>query len=181
MTFPEGFLRPRASAPTRRTVTSMRLSCVVLLALSAGSVLSPGASAASATVNVFLHENPLHIAPDVLEYAQGTAVTFRVENVAGNAAQHDFLVEGYGVQTARLAAGQVAFLNVTLDRVSTDASPFLYYCTVPGHSEGGQLGTLRVVGEGDGDGGGGKGTPGAGPIAVVSLALALAIARRRGF
>lgn len=145
------------------------------------SVLAAAApiEAAEYDIEILLHENPLHIAPATLAYVQGDTINVVVRNVETNAGVHDLKIEEYDAATPRLAPGLGSALAVSLDRAGT----FEYYCTVPGHRDGGMRGFLTVetaVGDrGGGPSDGGNVVPWTGVGAIVAGLLLLAGARRR--
>lgn len=148
------------------------------LALSLLALAASGAAAASHADDHFqftmvLHENPLHVAPDVLYYEQGASISVLVGNPETNNATHTIHLEGYDVGVPMLDPGRGAWLNLTLDKVGT----FSYSCTVPGHADGGMIGTLTVAGPAAT----GNGTPAPAALALFTGAAgaALLASRRR--
>ena len=92
-----------------------------------------------------------------LSVTPGDVVTFTVANT--DVTSHDLAIEGLGVGTEMLRAGESGSFTFT---VPGDVSTLTYYCTVPGHRSAGMVGAITVVG---GSGGG----PGAGPIGPAEL------------
>ena len=65
-------------------------------------------------------------------------VTFRFTNKATY--DHDFAIKGVGTPTKLVKNGASAEITVTLK-----PGTYEYYCTVPGHEQGGMKGTLTVT------------------------------------
>lgn len=124
-------------------------------------------------VEVLLHDNPFHIAPERILANPGESVTFNVYNAG--VIGHDFRVcraEAEGgcnspvVYVPVLQAGQWG--NVTVKMPATGT--YHFECGVPGHSDAGMVGELVI--------GPAKGTPGL-PAAWVVLVLVAGFAWRR--
>ncbi len=77
----------------------------------------------------------------VLQVNVGDRVTITVTN--GEAIEHDFVIEGYSVQT-QLLAGSGSRDTITF--VADQTGTFAYYCSVPGHRALGMEGSLIVGG-----------------------------------
>lgn len=125
---------------------------------------------------IYLHEN-LHIVPERINARQGDTISAHVIN-AGQT-PHDILFCGDGVNAAstckdrwsfvRLDPGQEANISVPVKKAGT----FDYFCSIPGHKQGGMRGELIVQSSGEE-----KKSPiptptilAVGGLAVVALAL----------
>lgn len=113
------------------------------------ALLAATSSAAAATQDVifYLHEN-LHIVPERHNTREGDVIAAHVIN-AGQS-PHDLLFCGDGVKSTsdcterwaytRLEPGQEANITVDIPKAGT----FEFYCTIPGHKQGGMVGELIV-------------------------------------
>jgi nitrite reductase (NO-forming) len=72
-----------------------------------------------------------------IEVKKGDKVRVDVTNTKGT---HDFTIDEYDI-THMTPLNEVTRIEFTADKVGD----FQYYCSVPGHREGGQWGTLRVT------------------------------------
>lgn len=111
--------------------------------------VSAQAAGEGADVDVFLHDNPFHVAPDKVEAKTGTTVVLSVTN-AGKA-PHDLLVCGDqppapGDCANRIAATPLLPSNGTsrLEFAAPAPGSYDYYCTIPGHREAGMRGKLII-------------------------------------
>lgn len=150
----------------------MNRTPIVLAALVA---CAAPAAAATQQIHVFLHSEPLHIAPEAMSGAVGDVLELTVENPVEGTGPHDLVVDGYGVRTPLLDPGNSVPVTVALDKAGT----YEYYCSVPGHKEGGMVGTLVVRG-GDAGPAGENGSPTTALVgAIVALALTALWVRRK--
>lgn len=69
---------------------------------------------------------------------KGDIVRIKVTNIKGN---HDFVIDEYNIK-------EITPLNeeVIIEFTADKAGEFIYYCSVPGHRQKGQWGTLKVIG-----------------------------------
>ncbi len=69
---------------------------------------------------------------------KGDIVQIKVTNIKGT---HDFVIDEYGIK-------KMTPLNeeVVIKFKADKAGEFIYYCSVPGHRQKGQWGTLKVLG-----------------------------------
>lgn len=146
----------------------------MLLAFGSAGVLAHASAAQSKTIEqaVYLHEAPLHIAPERLAATSIDTIVMNILNAG--ASEHDLLVCG----DARSSdCGQkIAFTGpmapnatVTLDFTLTEPGTFEYYCTIPGHKAAGMRGALEVAAVSS------QATPGPTPLAIVAAGVALAL------
>lgn len=70
---------------------------------------------------------------------KGDIVRIKVTNIKGT---HDFVVDEYGINELT-PLNQEVVIEFTADK----AGEFIYYCSVPGHRQKGQWGTLKVISE----------------------------------
>ncbi len=68
---------------------------------------------------------------------KGDLVRIKVTNIKGT---HDFTLDEYGIKKMTPLNKEVV-IEFTADKVGE----FIYYCSVPGHRQKGQWGTLRVT------------------------------------
>jgi len=68
---------------------------------------------------------------------KGDIVRIKVTNIKGT---HDFSLDEYGIKKMTPLNEEVV-IEFTADK----AGEFIYYCSVPGHRQKGQWGTLKVV------------------------------------
>lgn len=71
----------------------------------------------------------------------GDTVVIYVNTTSGI---HDFNIDEFGVHVAT-PTGEITKVQFTVDK----AGEFVYYCSMPGHREAGQWGTLKVLDSGD--------------------------------
>jgi heme/copper-type cytochrome/quinol oxidase subunit 2 len=69
---------------------------------------------------------------------KGDIVRIKVTNIKGT---HDFTLDEYGIKKMTPLNEEVV-IEFTADK----AGEFIYYCSVPGHRQKGQWGTLKVIG-----------------------------------
>lgn len=67
---------------------------------------------------------------------KGDTVKIKVKNIKG---MHDFVIDEYNVKVETPLNEEVM-----IEFVADKAGEFVYYCSVPGHKEKGQWGTLKV-------------------------------------
>lgn len=72
-----------------------------------------------------------------ISVAKGDVVRIKVTNIKGT---HDFTLDEYGIKEITPLNQEVA-IEFTADK----AGEFVYYCSVPGHRQKGQWGTLKVL------------------------------------
>lgn len=134
----------------------MRQSPMRLGLVAALLVAAPLAGAQAVTEHiVYLHENPLHALPEVINARVGETIQFTVENPeAPDKTPHNFLVCGDGKKpqescddrwgfTGMIQPGASAVVTVDVAK----AGVFEYYCYIPGHKGGGMRGELVVTGD----------------------------------
>jgi nitrous oxide reductase len=68
---------------------------------------------------------------------KGDTVWVKITNTAG---MHDFTIDEMGIKK-ELPLNEEVVVEFVADKVGD----FVYYCSMPGHREGGQWGTLRVT------------------------------------
>jgi nitrite reductase (NO-forming) len=154
---------------------------VALMAFAPAAVMAHASAVQPKTIEaaVYLHENPLHVAPERLAATAIDTIVLHVLNTG--ASEHNLLVCASADSSD--CGGKVAFTGpmapnatVTLNFTLTKGGNFDYYCTIPGHKAAGMRGTLEVVAVSS------QATPGPGPLSLVGLGLALALftSRRKG-
>ncbi len=72
-----------------------------------------------------------------IEVKKGDKVRIKVTNTKG---MHDFVIDEYGIKQ-ETPLDETTVIEFTADK----AGEFVYYCSKPGHREGGQWGTLKVT------------------------------------
>lgn len=117
-----------------RYALSTMAVAAALLAAGVQAVQAAPAYAASTTVSVVAVEYKFTLSKSTV--AHGT-VTFKLTNKGH--IPHDFKINGK--RTALINAGKTATLTVTFAK----AGKYAYSCTVPGHSQLGMKGTLKVT------------------------------------
>jgi MYXO-CTERM domain-containing protein len=152
---------------------------VPLALLLAAAPLAPAQAddAVDREVDVYLHE-PLHIAPPRIDVKQGETVRLNVKNYNPN--PHDLVVCGDAPGTGSGCDERWGYVGVepngeaALTFTAARAGTFEYFCTIPGHKQGGMRGELVVQGTATT-----KETPGPGvPLALALLGAAALLARR---
>lgn len=152
----------------------------LILALASILLLTPLALAQDAPLEqeIYLHEN-LHIVPERINAREGDTIAAHVIN-AGTT-PHDILFCGDGVNEQstcrerwsfiRLDPGQEANITVPVKKAGT----FDYYCSIPGHKQGGMRGELIVQASGTEK----KGLPLGPLVPLAALALTATLLMRR--
>lgn len=145
------------------------------------ATFAPSAAAQDGPVEqtIYLHET-LHIVPERINVVQGDTIQARVIN-AGTT-PHDVLFCGDGVNEqstckdrwafVRLEGGQETNITVPVKKAGT----FEYYCSIPGHKQGGMRGELIVQGTADERK---VPAPALAGLATVLAVVAFAIRRRK--
>lgn len=160
----------------------MRHAILVLVAL----LLAPSALAQAGVMehSIFLHENPLHALPEIINADDGATLKFTVENPeAPGKTPHNLMVcaeapkpaescanENVWARSGMIAPGASAPLTFEATRAGT----FEYYCFIPGHKGAGMSGTLVVQGAAEE-----KGMPGIPVVAILLTGFAAALLLRR--
>lgn len=158
-----------------RTTLFVVLSAVVILA---PATLAQDAQPLEQTI--YLHET-LHIVPERINAAEGDQISARVLNAGST--PHDILFCGDGPNEqstcrdrwsfVRLEPGQEANITVPVKKAGT----FEYFCSIPGHKQGGMRGELMVQGVATDE----KGIPLGASLALLALVASASLAlRRRG-
>ncbi|HLE96491.1 MAG TPA: cupredoxin domain-containing protein [Candidatus Thermoplasmatota archaeon] len=112
----------------------------VWISLVALAALPGAATAGTQSIEVLLHDY-LHIAPETIRATVADLLDLRVTNPAENTAAHDFRLDDFDRMTPLLNPGQTVAITAVVDRAGT----FEYWCSVPGHRDGGMVGTLVVT------------------------------------
>ncbi|MBI2630535.1 cupredoxin domain-containing protein [Candidatus Pacearchaeota archaeon] len=69
---------------------------------------------------------------------KGDNVRIKITNIKGT---HDFVIDEYGIKKMTPLNEEV-IIEFTADKTGE----FIYYCSIPGHRQKGQWGTLKVIG-----------------------------------
>jgi nitrous oxide reductase len=72
-----------------------------------------------------------------IDVKKGDKVRIKVTNTKG---MHNFVIDEYGI-SQETPLNKETVIEFTADK----AGEFVYYCSHPGHREGGQWGTLKVT------------------------------------
>jgi plastocyanin len=75
-------------------------------------------------------------APDRLAVEQGEEIALRLQSEDSS---HDFAIDGLG-HVADVGGGETTTARLRID----DPGKYTYFCTVPGHRDGGMEGTITV-------------------------------------
>ncbi|MDQ3523562.1 MAG: plastocyanin/azurin family copper-binding protein, partial [Chloroflexota bacterium] len=84
--------------------------------------------------------------PSAFEAAPGQGILF----INGGSLPHNFIVDELGIEMPALPSGEEQEVAVPED--AEVGAEYEYYCSVPGHREGGMVGTLTIVEAGVGGG-----------------------------
>src|SRR3989338_10223931 len=84
----------------------------------------------------FYDENGIWFSLKDISVSKGDIVRIKVTNIKGN---HDFVIDEYDIKKDTPLNEEV-IIEFTADK----AGEFIYYCSVPGHRQKGQWGTLKV-------------------------------------
>jgi uncharacterized cupredoxin-like copper-binding protein len=89
------------------------------------------------SINSYYDDTGVWFSLKEINVNKGDKVRIKVTNIKGN---HDFVIEEYKIN-------EVTPLNqeVVIEFTADKAGEFTYYCSVPGHREKGQWGTLTVL------------------------------------
>jgi len=85
----------------------------------------------------FYDENGIWFSLKDISVSKGDIVRIKVTNIKG---RHDFVIDEYGIKKDTPLNEEV-IIEFTADKVGE----FIYYCSVPGHRQNGQWGTLKVI------------------------------------
>jgi nitrite reductase (NO-forming) len=72
--------------------------------------------------------------------------TVRITVINGDPVLHDLTIAEFNVTTGQMTGDEE---TITIEFVATQPGDFIYFCSIPGHREGGMSGTLRVSGTAD--------------------------------
>ena len=92
----------------------------------------PAAGASAVTVQASNFE----FSPDLLSVKPGEELAFRLQS---EDSAHDFAIDGLG-RVAEVGGGETTTARLRID----DPGTYTYFCTVPGHRDGGMEGTIVV-------------------------------------
>lgn len=154
------------------------------LALALAALAPTTAIAAQTELTVYLHEDPLHVLPELIAADVGDTLTLTVENPETDGKTvHNLLVCGDRKDFDEACADRWAFTpmiqpgtSATITFEAKQAGTFEYYCYIAGHKSGGMVGELQVKGTAEEK----RGLPFLGlPILALALAIAIALVRRR--
>ena len=113
---------------------------VIGLALGLALTACGGGSAGPEPLDVTLKtDNSFLYSPVTLTTKVSQTINMTLEN--SGALEHTFLIDELGVTSGTIAAGQTGAFRFTPDQAGT----YTFYCNVPGHKEGGMIGTLTVT------------------------------------
>ena len=89
-------------------------------------------------IDSFYDEKGIWFSLKEMNVNKGDIVRIKVTNIKGN---HDFVIDEYNIK-------EITPLNeeVVIEFTADKAGEFIYYCSVLGHREKGQWGTLKVLG-----------------------------------
>ena len=88
-------------------------------------------------MNAYYDEKGKWFSIKEISVKKGDIVRIKVTNTKG---MHDFVIDELGVKE-ELLLNQEVVIEFTADKVGD----FVYYCSMPGHREGGQWGTLKIT------------------------------------
>ena len=89
------------------------------------------------TMTAFYDDAGIWFSLKEINVSKGDIVRMKVTNIKGT---HDFTLDEYGIKKMTPLNEEVA-IEFTADK----AGEFIYYCSVPGHRQKGQWGTLKVL------------------------------------
>ena len=89
------------------------------------------------TMTAFYDDTGIWFSLKEISVSKGDIVRMKVTNIKGT---HDFTLDEYGIKKMTPLNEEVV-IEFTADKVGE----FIYYCSVPGHRQKGQWGTLKVL------------------------------------
>ena len=89
------------------------------------------------TMTAFYDDTGIWFSLKEISVSKGDIVRMKVTNIKGT---HDFTLDEYGIKKMTPLNEEVV-IEFTADK----AGEFIYYCSVPGHRQKGQWGTLKVL------------------------------------
>lgn len=110
---------------------------------SAGVSVMPAASTSTAstvkefTMTAYYDEKGKWFSLKEISVKKGDTVRIKITNTKG---MHDFVIDELGIKS-ELPLDKETIVEFTADKVGD----FVYYCSMKGHREGGQWGTLKVT------------------------------------
>lgn len=132
----------------------MKRTSIVILALAVVALLPTIPAQEGETRHiVWLHENPLHVAPERINAAVGEDIVLDVKNF--NDMPHDLVVCGDGKDPSSACDDRWGYISLDpqtegeLRFKAEKAGTFEYFCQIPGHKQGGMQGELVVAGAGN--------------------------------
>jgi uncharacterized cupredoxin-like copper-binding protein len=117
-------------------------AALVLTACSGGDVETgkvAGKAGGAPTANartVEVEASNFHFAPDRIDVGKGEEIALALTSEDG---PHDFAVDGLGL-VADVGGGETTTQRLRIDEAGT----YTFYCTIPGHRDGGMEGSLVV-------------------------------------
>jgi plastocyanin len=133
----------RRSAPRRLLGIVGVTAATLLFAACSGHDVETGTIAGRAGGEPAADARPITVkasnfefAPDRLAVDQGEEIALRLQS---EDAAHDFAIDGLG-HVADVSGGETTTARLRID----DPGTYTYFCTVPGHRDGGMEGTITV-------------------------------------
>ena len=118
-------------------------SAALVLAACSGSDVETGKVAgraggkpAAGARPIIVQASNFEFSPDRLSVKAGEEVAFRLQS---EDSAHDFAIDGLG-RVAEVGGGETTTARLRID----DPGTYTYFCTVPGHRDGGMEGTIVV-------------------------------------
>lgn len=119
-------------------LAALLVATMVLLAACGGAAASPTAQGSMGEVTISV-DNSLSFKPNTIEGTAGQPVAVAMTNVG--ALEHNFVWDDQADQVfIHTDPGASASASRTFDQAGT----YTFSCTIPGHKEGGMVGTLTV-------------------------------------
>lgn len=115
------------------------LALLAVLSLGLLTACGGGGDVRKITVDMGIN-NEMDFAPDALEVKKGETVEVTIIN-RDTAQNHTFVVKDFNVKSKQVTPGQQEVLKFK----ATKSGSFEILCDVPGHKEGGMVGTLKVT------------------------------------
>ena len=129
--------------PRRGRVTAIGIAAALLLAGCSGGAVQTGKIAGRAGGEPEAGARPVRIQASNFEFSPERRTVERGEELAlrlhSEDSSHNFAIDGLGL-VADVGGGETATARLRID----EAGKYTYFCTIPGHRDGGMEGTITV-------------------------------------
>ena len=130
-------------SPRRARVTAIGIAGALLLAACSGGAVETGTIAGHAGGEPKAGARPVRIQASNFEFSPERLTVQQREEIAlrlhSEDSSHNFAIDGLGL-VADVGGGETATARLRID----EPGKYTYFCTIPGHRDGGMEGTITV-------------------------------------